>query len=296
MKDTARAVVIGGGVCGVSTLYHLAKKGWTDSILLERTELTAGSTWHAAGLLPLFNMSYSVGQLHKYSVNLYQGLEEETGQPVGFARVGNLRLATSRDRMDEYHHYAGTAATIGVNVEFKTPDEIQEMVPFANIEGLVGAIFHPEDGYIQSADVTMAMAKGARDFGATIHQQTPVIGIERTPSGEWLVKTEKGDIRCEHVVSATGNYARQTGRMVGLDIPVVPVQHQYIVTEAHPLLVERKAKGLPEMPVFRESDASYYLREERQGMILGPYEKGAPACFLDGVTPGFEKDLFPGDL
>jgi len=296
MKDTARAVVIGGGVCGVSTLYHLAKKGWTDSILLERTELTAGSTWHAAGLLPLFNMSYSVGQLHKYSVNLYKGLEEETGQPVGFAQVGNLRLATNQDRMDEYHHYAGTAATIGVNVEFKTPDEIQEMVPFANVEGLVGAILHPEDGYIQSADVTMAMAKGARDMGATIHQQTPVTGIERTPSGEWLVKTEKGDIRCEHVISATGNYARQTGRMVGLDIPVVPVQHQYIVTEAHPLLEERKAKGLPEMPVFRESDASYYLREERQGMILGPYEVGAPAVFLDGVTPGFEKDLFPGDL
>ncbi|MDH3231838.1 MAG: FAD-dependent oxidoreductase, partial [Alphaproteobacteria bacterium] len=296
MKNTARVVVIGGGVVGVSTLYHLAKKGWTDSILLERTELTAGSTWHAAGLLPLFNMSYSVGQLHKYSVNLYQTLEAETGQPVGFAQVGNLRLATNRDRMDEYHHYAGTAATIGVNVEFKTPDEIHEMVPFANIDGLVGAIFHPEDGYIQSADVTMAMAKGARDMGATIHQQTPVTGIERTPSGEWLVNTEKGDIRCEHVVTATGNYARQTGRMVGLDIPVVPVQHQYIVTEPHPLLVERKEKGLPEMPVFRESDASYYLREERQGMILGPYEVGAPAVFLDGVTPGFEKDLFPGDL
>jgi dimethylglycine dehydrogenase len=296
MKDTARVVVIGGGVVGASMLYHLAKKGWTDSVLLERTELTAGSTWHAAGLLPLFNMSYSVGQLHKYSVKLYGGLEAETGQSVGLAKVGNLRLATNQDRMDEYHHYAGTAATIGVNVEFKTPDEIQEMVPFANVEGLVGGILHPDDGYIQSADVTMAMAKGARDMGATIHQQTPVIAIERTSGGEWLVKTEKGDIRCEHVVSATGNYARQTGRMVGLDLPVVPVQHQYIVTDAHPLLQERKAKGLPEMPVFRESDARYYLREERQGLILGPYEVGAPAVFLDGVTPGFEKDLFPGEL
>jgi dimethylglycine dehydrogenase len=296
MKDTARVVVIGGGVVGCSMLYHLAKKGWTDSVLVERTELTAGSTWHAAGLLPLFNMSYSVGQLHKYSLKLYGGLEEETGQSVGLAKVGNLRLATNQDRMDEYHHYAGTAATIGVNVEFKTPEEIQEMVPFANVEGLVGGILHPDDGYIQSADVTMAMAKGARDMGATIYQQTPVIAIERTSGGEWLVKTEKGDIRCEHVVSATGNYARQTGRMVGLDIPVVPVQHQFIVTEAHPLLEERKAKGLPEMPVFRESDAQYYLREERQGLILGPYEVGAPAVFLDGVTPGFEKDLFPADL
>lgn len=296
MKDTARVVVIGGGVVGCSMLYHLARKGWTDSVLLERTELTAGSTWHAAGLLPLFNMSYSVGQLHKYSVEMYGGLEEETGQSVGLAKVGNLRLATNQDRMDEYRHYAGTAATIGVNVEFKTPEEIKEMVPFSNVEGLVGGILHPDDGYIQSADVTMAMAKGARDMGATIHQQTPVIAIERTSGGEWLVKTEKGDIRCEHVVSATGNYARQTGRMVGLDLPVVPVQHQYIVTEAHPLLQERKAQGLPEMPVFRESDAQYYLREERQGLILGPYEVGAPAVFLDGVTPGFEKDLFPADL
>ncbi len=124
MKTHARVVVIGGGVCGVGTLYHLAKKGWSDVVLCERTELTAGSTWHAAGLLPLFNMSYSVGQIHKHSVNLYKSLEEETGQPVGFAVVGNLRLATNQDRMDEYHHYAGTARTIGVNVEFLTPSEI----------------------------------------------------------------------------------------------------------------------------------------------------------------------------
>ncbi len=296
MKTQARVVVIGGGVVGVGTLYHLAKKGWTDVVLCERTELTAGSTWHAAGLLPLFNMSYSVGQIHKYSVEFYKTLEQETGQSVGFAVVGNLRLATNRDRMDEYHHYAGTARTIGIDVEFLTPSEIKDMVPFCNTEGLIGGILHPDDGYIQPADLTMAMAKGARDRGAEIYQHTPVIGIERKPNGEWLVKTEKGDITCEHVVSATGNYARETGRMVGLDIPSIPVQHQFIVTEAHPLLEQRKKDGLREMPVLRESDASYYLREERQGLLLGPYEKGAPACFADGVPPTFEKDLFPGDL
>ena len=296
MKTHARVVVIGGGVCGVATLYHLAKKGWSDVVLCERTELTAGSTWHAAGLLPLFNMSYSVGQIHKHSVNLYKTLEEETGQPVGFEVVGNLRLATNRDRMDEYHHYAGTARTIGVNVEFLTPSEIQELVPFCNIEGLVGGILHPDDGYIQPADVTMAMAKGARNMGAEIYQRAPVIGIARQPNGEWVVSTEKGEITCEHVVSATGNYARETGRMVGLEIPTIPVEHQFIVTEAHPLLEQRKKDGLREMPVLRESDASYYLREERQGLLLGPYEKGAPACFVDGVPSTFEKDLFPGDL
>jgi len=296
MKTHARVVIIGGGVVGVGTLYHLAKKGWSDVVLCERTELTAGSTWHAAGLLPLFNMSYSVGQIHKHSVALYGSLEEETGQPVGFAKVGNLRLANTRERMDEYHHYAGTAQTIGVNVEFLTPNEIKELVPYCNVEGLVGAILHPDDGYIQPADVTMAMAKGARDRGATIYQHTPVTAIERTEGGEWRVRTAKGDIVCEHVVCATGNYARETGRLVGLDIPSIPVEHQYLMTEPHPMLVERKKSGEREMPILRESDASYYMREERQGLLLGPYEHGAPACFVDGVPATFEKDLFPGDL
>ena len=144
MKSQARVVVIGGGVVGVSTLYHLAKKGWSDVVLLERTELTAGSTWHAAGLLPLFNMSYSVGQIHKYSVKLYKTLEEETGQPVGFTVCGNLRLATNRARMDEYYHYAGTARTIGVEVEFLTPKDVKDMVPFCETGDLVGAVTHVE--------------------------------------------------------------------------------------------------------------------------------------------------------
>ena len=198
--------------------------------------------------------------------------------------------------MDEYRHYAGTARTIGIDVEFLTPKEIGKLWPLCKTKGLVGGILHPEDGYIQPADLTMALAKGARQMGATIYQQTPVTGIERQPNGEWLVKTTKGDITCEHVVSATGNYGRETGRMVGIDVPTIPVEHQFIVTDAHPALEARKAQGLPEMPVLRESDASYYLREERQGLLLGPYEMGAPACFLDGVPESFEKDLFPGEL
>ncbi len=223
MKSQARVVVIGGGVVGVSTLYHLAKKGWSDVVLIERKELTSGSTWHAAGLLPLFNMSYSVGQIHKYSVNLYGALEEETGQPVGFSRVSNIRLAQTQDRMDEYRQYAGVAATIGVQVDFLTPDEVKDLWPLVNTEGLIGAIRHPEDGYIQPADLTQAFAKGARAKGAEIYRYTTVTGIERTPSGEWCVKTDKGEITCEHVVTATGNFARQTGAMVGLDLPVIPV-------------------------------------------------------------------------
>ena len=296
MKTQARVVVVGGGVVGVATLYQLAKLGWADAVLLERNELTSGSTWHAAGLLPLFNMSYSVGQIHKHSVNLYQGLEAETGQAVGFSQVSNIRLAMNKDRMDEYYQYASVAETIGVEVKFLSPDEVKEIWPLCETDGLVGAIQHPGDGYIQPADVTQAMAIGARNLGAEIHRQTTVLGFVQKPNGEWLVKTDKGDITCEHVVSATGNFARRTGAMVGLDLPVIPVEHQYIVTEAHPAILERHAVGLPEMGVLRESDGSWYMREEGGGLLLGPYEQGAPICYPDGSADGTEYELFPEDL
>ncbi len=296
MKNKARAVVIGGGVVGVSTLYHLARKGWSDVILLERRELTSGSTWHAAGLLPLFNMSYSVGQIHKYSVRFYQELQEETGKDVGFRRVSNIRLACTQDRMDEYQFYAGVAETIGVDVRFLSPSEIGEIWPLCNTEGLVGAIQHLEDGYIQPADLTQAFATGARDRGAEIYRNTTVTGLSQNRDGSWVVITDQGEIACKHVISASGNFARKTGAMVGLDIPVIPVQHQFIVTEPHPDIVARQKAGLPEMGVLRESDASYYLREENGGLLLGPYEKGAPCCYLDGPHENAEYELFEGDL
>ena len=297
MKSQAKVVVIGGGVVGVGTLYHLAKKGWGDEvILIEKAELTSGSTWHAAGLLPLFNMSYSVGQIHKYSVELYKSLEKETGQPVGFSQVGNLRLAMNDDRMDEYYQYAATAKTIGIDVKFLTPKQVEEIWPLCKTENLVGAIFHPEDGYIQPADLTQAMAKGARARGAKIYRNTAVVSIDQTPEGGWKIETDKGSVVCDHVVSASGNYARQTGEMVGLDLPVMPVEHQYIVTEPHPDLIKRQQSGLPEMAVLRESDGSWYLREENGGFILGPYEKGAPCCYIDGPNPNAEYELFQEDI
>ncbi len=295
MKSKAKVVVIGGGAVGVSMLYHLAKKGWSDVVLVERKELTSGSTWHAAGLLPLFNMSYSVGQLHKYAVNLYKTLEKETGKNVGFSVVSNIRLASTKDRMDEYHQYAGVAQTIGVNVKFLKPEQVKEIWPLCNIEGLIGAIQHPEDGYIQSADLTQALATGARNRGAEIYRNTTVVVIKEAKSG-WVVETDKGTIECEHVVSCSGNFARQTGEMVGLDIPVIPVEHQYIVTEPHPEIVKRKKEGLPEMGVLRDSDGRWYMREEAGGLILGPYEDGAPCCYLDGPTKDSEYELFQEDL
>jgi dimethylglycine dehydrogenase len=283
-------------VVGVGTLYHLTRKGWSDVVLIEKAELTHGSTWHAAGLLPLFNMSYSVGQIHKYSVDLYKKLEAETGQDVSFHVNGNLRLATNQERMDEYHKYCGTANTIGVPFQMIGPAEVKELWPLCNTEGLVGALYHPDDGHIAPADVTQAMAIGARSGGAEIYRQTEVTGIASKSDGEWLVKTDKGEITCEHVVTATGAWARQVNAMVGVDIPTISVEHQFIVTDVVPELAERHAQGLPEMAVLRESDASYYLREERQGYILGPYEKGAKAWAVDGVPRDFGQELLPGDI
>ena len=173
---------------------------------------------------------------------------------------------------------------------------MKELWPLCNTDGLVGALYHPDDGHVAPADVTMALAKGARTRGGEIYRQTKVTGIKQKPNGEWEVKTDKGNITCEHVVTATGSWARQTAAMVGLDIPVIAVEHQYLVTEPAPELEERKKQSLPELAVLRESDASYYMREERQGFILGPYEKGAPAWAVDGVPDSFGQELLPPDI
>ena len=298
MRTHARAVVIGGGVVGVSTLYHLAKKGWSDSVLVERKELTSGSTWHAAGLLPLFNLSYSVGQIHKYSVALYKRLGEETGLDVGFRQVSNIRLARTRDRIDEYRLLRRRRRDDRRD-RGEVPDPAGGQGHLAALQrrGIIGAIQHPA-GRLHPARRPDPGA-GARRARARRRDQPPDDRHRDRAdcaSGEWKVVTDKGEIVCEHVVSASGNFARQTGRMVGLDVPVIPVQHQYIVTEPHPAIQARKAHGLPEMGVLRESDSSWYMREEAGGLLLGPYEVGAPACYVDGPSAESEYELFQEDL
>jgi dimethylglycine dehydrogenase len=308
MRTHARAVVVGGGAIGCSIAYHLVKAGWTDVVLLERDELTSGSTWHAAGLLPLFNMSYAVSHIHDYSVKLYKGLEAETGLNAGFSVVGNLRMAQTRDRMDEFMLYASTAETVGIHVEWLTPEDIKRRWPLVRTDDLRGAILHPDDGYINPADVTQAMARGARQRGVEIIRRAQVDAFERV-NGEWLVKgrmmAEKGgnlvpteetfEIRCEHVVTATGNHAQRTADLLGISMPAIPVEHQYIVTEPDPALQEWRKEN-PEHPVLRDADAKWYVREERGGWILGPYEWGAPARFVFRVPDSFRADLFPLDL
>ena len=307
MKTHVKALVVGGGAVGTGIAYHLAKAGW-DTMLVERDELTAGSTWHAAGLLPLFNMSYATTHIHKYSVDFYKGLEAETGLNAGFAVVGNLRMAQRQERMDEYMLYSSVAETAGVYHEFLTPKEIKDRWPLVRTEDLVGALYHPQDGYINPADVTQAMAKGARQHGATIERKIQVNGYRWTGS-EWIVSVtrmeDKGgmlvpteetyDIHAEHVVTATGNHAQRTAKLLGIKIPAIPVEHQYIVTEPDPML-QAYRKNNPEHPVLRDADAKWYVREERGGWILGPYEYGAPARFEYAVPESFRADLFPLDL
>lgn len=309
MKTHVKALVVGGGAIGTSIAYHLARAGWQDVMLLERDELTAGSTWHAAGLLPLFNMSYATSHIHDYSVKFYKTLEEETGLNPGFYVVGNLRMAQTRERMDEYMLYASTAETVGIPYEWLTPAQIRERWPLVRTEDLEGALYHPTDGYINPADVTQAMARGARQRGVVIERRWQVDGYAWT-GAEWQVTVtkmaEKGGnlvptdervvITAEHVVTATGNHAQRTARLLGIKIPAIPVEHQYIVTEPDPALVAWREAGNPEHPVLRDADAKWYVREERGGWILGPYERGAPARFLYDVPESFRADLFPLDL
>jgi len=309
MKTHVQALVVGGGAVGAGIAYHLAKAGWRDVTLLERDELTSGSTWHAAGLLPLFNMGYATSHIHDYSVRFYKTLESETGLNPGFAVVGNLRMAQTQARMDEYMLYASTAETVGIPYEWLSPAQIRDRWPLLRTEDLQGAIFHPTDGYINPADVTQAMARGARQLGVEIQRRVQVDGYRWTGS-EWVVTCarmmerggnlvpsgEQFEITAEHVVTATGNHAQRTARLLGLKIPAIPVEHQYIVTEPDPALQEWRKAGHAEHPVLRDADARWYAREERGGWILGPYERGAPARFLHDVPESFRADLFPLDL
>ena len=309
MKTTVKALVVGGGAVGTSIAYHLAKAGWDDVMLLERDELTSGSTWHAAGLLPLFNMSYATTHIHKYSVDFYKSLEEETGLNAGFAVVGNLRMAQTEERMDEYKLYASTAETCDVPYVFMTPDEIKAKWPLIRTEDLKGALYHHTDGYINPADVTMAMAKGARQRGVVIERKCQADAFEWNGSawevtctkmiekgGNLIPSDEQVVITAEHVVTASGNHAQRTAKMLGIKMPAIPVEHQFIVMEQDPTLVEHRAAGNPEHPVIRDADAQSYVREERGGWILGVYEKNAPARFEYGVPDSFRADLFQLNL
>lgn len=291
MRSEARVVVIGGGVAGCSLLYHLTKLGWTDVVLVEANELTSGSTWHAAGLCTQFIASYNLMGLLKYSLDLYQSLEAETGQAVDYHECGSLRLATSQDRLDEFQHRRGIAEAVGVPFEIISRERAQELYPLADLSGVLGAAYMPTDGYVDPTGVTQAFAKGAQSRGAEICRHTAVTAIERE-GARWRVHTSKGEIRADIVVNAAGQWARQVGRLAGVELPIVPLEHHYLITERIDALAERET----ELPVLRDPDQSFYVREEGDGLLVGPFERGTKPWALDGVPEDFHASLLPADL
>lgn len=299
MQTSARAVVIGGGCVGAGILYGLAKRGWSDVVLLERTQLTAGSTWHAAGLIPSYARDRSIGRMIQKSIEIYEGLEAETGMNVGWHKCGQLRIAKTRDRLDEYCSYMDVHHGQNIRAEILDQARVKELWPLLrDAEPMLGALYHPDDGHIAPADVTMAMARGARNLGARIELNTEVKSVTRTASGEWKIVTNRGEILAEHVICATGNYARQTGAMFGLDIPAIPIIHQYWISEAVPQIRARKEAGLPEMPILRDEGFEGYLREEGDGLMFGPYERTEHLELFaeDGVPEWFGADLMEEDF
>ncbi|MGI9357244.1 MAG: GcvT family protein [Rhizobiaceae bacterium] len=302
LPSTARVVIIGGGAVGVSGLYHLAKAGWKDCVLVEKNELTAGSTWHAAGNCPNFSNSWAVLNMQRYGLELYRGLANEVDYPMNYHVTGSLRLSHSKERMQEFERVAGMARYQGLEIDICTPEELQKWNPFMETHGLVGGMYDPLDGDIDPAQLTQALAKGARDMGQKIIRFCPAMGVSRE-GDEWVVHTEQGDIRCEFVVNAAGYYAQRVGEWFkpfgGRTVPMVVMSHQYFLTAEIPELEAwTKEKG-HKMPMVRDVDISYYLRQDKNGLNLGPYERNCKAHWVtpdDQMPDDFSFQLYPDDL
>jgi dimethylglycine dehydrogenase len=289
----AHVVVIGGGAVGASVLYHLALRGLTDAVLIEKAELTSGSTWHAAGNTPSFSGSLNVMKLQAYSNRLYDRLGAAVDYPITRHKTGSVRLAQTADRAREFHHVASMAGTAGIGMAMLSPAEARDRHhPLLVPAGLEAVLWDPEDGDIDPAQLTQALAKGARDLGAKVVRFTEVTGIARR-GADWLVTTDKGRIAAGIIVNAAGYYADRIGRMLGRDVPMAVMSHQYLITEAIPGLPEGGAR----LPLLRDPDDSYYLRQEGQGLLLGPYEWDARAMWTDGSRPAdFAFQLWGDDL
>jgi len=296
LRPRADTVVVGGGIVGVSTAYHLARRG-RDVLLLEKSELTAGSTWHAAGLTTLYHPTPNVKRVHWDSFTLYNQITAETGQEVGFHRPGSLRLGTSPIRMDEFKYALSRQGHKQSPMKLLSPEEVEALVPILNMEGIHGGLLTPNEGHIDPYSLTQAVAIGARKRGAEILQNAEVLGLEPRIDGGWDVHTGLGTVTANRVINACGFWGREVGALAGLDLPLVPVQHQYLVTKS----VKEVQELEREIPVLRHLDGSFYLRQERDGLLIGPYESETSMVQMEDwarnkVTPGFGKELYPGDL
>jgi len=294
VKSQARVVVIGGGAAGCSALFHLAERGWNDCMLLEMDELTSGSTWHAAGNIPTFSGVRNMIRLQHYSTQLYAKLCSDPEYPINYHQTGAIRLAQTRQRMEEFKHVTAMANSMGLGYELLNNKEIIEHNGFVETHNLKGGLWDPNDGDIDPSQLTQAYAHHARKMGAVIHRFTQVTKITRTEGGEWKITTDKGEVLAEYVVNAGGYRGAEVSEMGGKFLPMVTLEHQYLVTESIPEF--EQAGSL--MPMVRDPDDSYYLRQEKTGLILGPYErKNAKARWTDGKIPEkFAYELYADDL
>ncbi len=296
LPDSAKVVIIGGGVMGAGLAYHLAEEGWTDCLMIEKGELTSGSTWHAAGQCPSFIADYNMAKIHDYGVNLYPKLEELTGQYVSWHGCGGIRFAYNHAEVEWFHRVAGVGKLIGFECEIIDPPKIKELIPYANIDGVLAGAWTINDGHVDPAGVCNAMARGARQMGANIVTNNRVIDINQRSSGDWEIVTEQGNIIAEHVVNAAGCYARQVSQMVGTDIPMMNMKHTYIVTDTVAEFLEHDE----EMPVIRDPYPSSYYRQEQKSALIGIYEMAnSEECWTHrGGWPEWESqnELFDPDF
>jgi dimethylglycine dehydrogenase len=294
MKSHARVVIVGGGVMGAGLLYHLALEGWRDIVLVEKGELTSGSTWHAAGQCPHFNGSLNLTKVHVYGTELYPKLETLTGQAVSWHGCGGLRLAQTDEEVDWLKYVYGISRLAGYEGEIIGPNEIKSYHPFLETVEIKAAFRTVTDGHVAPADVTNAMAAGARKLGAEIYRRTRVVDIRPLPNGEWRVLTDQGEIVCEHVVNAAGSYCDVVGSWTGHNVPIANMLHHYVITEPLQELIDLA----PELPVVRDPYSHAYLREETNGILVGPYETETAHVCWDGNPPAwdFESELIAPEL
>jgi len=291
MRSTARVVVVGGGVVGASVLYHLAKAGWTEAMLIERDELTCGSTWHAAGGMHTVNGDPNVARLQQYTINLYREIERISGQSCGVHLTGGLMLAGTRERLDWLKMAQARGRYLGMELEMLTVEEAARRFPLLDKRHFVGAMFDPVEGHVDPYGVTHAYAKSAQIAGAEVVRHTRVLDLKPRTDGTWDVITDHGNVHAEHVVNAGGLWAREVGRMVGLELPILAMEHQYLITEEVPQIA-----GLPEQLHCIDFEGELYLREERGGMLLGTYERAGVPWSAAETPWDFAQSLLPNDL
>jgi len=292
LKTQARVVIIGGGIAGCSTLYHLTREGWNDVVLVERDELTSGSTWHAAAQVTQFGANQTMVALKRHSIDLYRELAADPVHPISYHITGGMRLAHSREHIDLYRHFIGMAAGMGVEMEFIDADEVGKRHPLINTEGLLGAWWDPLDGDIDPAGITFALARKAREAGAEVYRFNPVENITRKANGEFIVHTKNGDICCEKLVNASGYRVNEIGSMLGVTHPVTSMEHMYFLTDTLPQLEQLDYR----VPIIRDPGDDFYSRQEKNGLLVGVYEQGCKTFGLDGIDADFTQALCVSDL